>query len=127
MGSARPRGSLDDEITAIQRLLGSSFAENAALRGDVERLHTQVDAKELVQLAQGIIMGRLDISADLALELLTRGAGPDDKKLVLISAAVVASRQTPAEIAAAPPRDTSVDDSAVRTQDADGDFLAQDA
>jgi AmiR/NasT family two-component response regulator len=80
MGSARPRGSLDDEITAIQRLLGSSFAENAALRGDVERLHAQVDAKELVQLAQGIIMGRLDISADLALELLTRGAGALDSQ-----------------------------------------------
>ena len=126
MGSARPRGSLDDEITAIQRLLGSSFAENAALRGDVERLHAQVDAKALVQLAQGIIMGRLDISADLALELLTRGAGPDDKKLVLISAAVVASRQTPAEIAAAPLRDSSVEDSGASMQDAEGDF-AQDA
>jgi hypothetical protein len=125
MESARPRGSLDDEITAIQRLLGSSFAENAALRGDVERLHAQVDAKELVQLAQGIIMGRLDISADLALELLTRGAGPDDKKLALISAAVVASRQTPAEIAAAPLRDTSVEGSGVM-QDAEGDFHPND-
>jgi hypothetical protein len=127
MENARLRGSLEDEITAIQRLLGSSFAENAALRHDVERLHAQVDAKELVQLAQGIIMGRLDISADLALELLTRGAGPDDKKLALISAAVVASRQTPAEIAAALLRDRSVEDSGVTMQDAEGDFRTQDA
>jgi hypothetical protein len=45
-------------------------------------------------------MGRLDISADLALELLTRGAGPDDAKLALIAAAVVVARRTPAEVAA---------------------------
>jgi len=95
-----PSGPLADEVTAIQRLLGTSFAENAALRHEVERLHAQVDARELLQLAQGIIMGRLDISADLALELLTRGAGPDDTKLALIAAAVVAARRTPAEVAA---------------------------
>jgi AmiR/NasT family two-component response regulator len=89
-----------DEVIAIERLLGSSFAENATLRHEVERLHAQVDAQELVQLAQGIIMGRLDISAELALELLTRGAGPDDTKLALIAAAVVVARRTPAEVAA---------------------------
>jgi AmiR/NasT family two-component response regulator len=89
-----------DEVIAIERLLGSSFAENATLRREIERLHAQVDARELVQLAQGIIMGRLDISADLALELLTRGAGPDDTKLALIAAAVVVARRTPAELAA---------------------------
>jgi hypothetical protein len=127
MDSARPKGSLEAEITAIQRLLGSSFAENAALRQDVERLHAQVDAKDLVQLAQGIIMGRLDISDDLALELLTRGAGPDDKKLALISAAVVASRQTPAEIAATLLRDAPVEDSGATMQDAEGHFRTQDA
>jgi hypothetical protein len=127
MESMRPKGSLEAEITAIQRLLGSSFAENAALRHDVERLHAQVDANDLVQLAQGIIMGRLDISDDLALELLTRGAGPDDTKLALISAAVVASRQTPAEIAATLLRDTSADDSGVIVQDAQGDFRTKDA
>jgi hypothetical protein len=74
----------------------------------------KVDAKDLVQLAQGIIMGRLDISPELALELLTRGAGPDDNKLALIAAAVVASRQTPAEVAAAV------------LHDAEGDVLTQD-
>ena len=88
------------EVIAIQRLLGSSFAENATLRQEVDRLQAQGDAEELVHLAQGIIMGRLDISGDLALELLTRGAGPDDSKLALIAAAVVVARRTPAEVAA---------------------------
>jgi ANTAR domain len=119
MRNVRPNESLEDEITAIQRLLGSSFAENATLRKDVERLHVQVDAQELVQLAQGIIMGRLDISADLAVELLTRGAGPDDTKLALIAAAVVASRRTPAEVAADLLRDTPAEGSAANLQDAD--------
>jgi AmiR/NasT family two-component response regulator len=100
MEDVHPGGPFSDEVIAIQRLLGSSFAENATLRTEIERLRAQVDARELVQLAQGIIMGRLEISADLALELLTRGAGPDDTKLALIAAAVVASRRTPAEIAA---------------------------
>jgi AmiR/NasT family two-component response regulator len=100
---------LADEVIAIQRLLGSSFAENATLRTEIERLHVQVDARELVKLAQGIIMGRLEISADLALELLTRGAGPEDAKLALIAAAVVASKHTPAEIAAEVLRDAADD------------------
>ena len=30
-----------DEVIAIERLLGSSFAENATLRHEVERLHAQ--------------------------------------------------------------------------------------
>jgi AmiR/NasT family two-component response regulator len=86
-------------VTAIQRLLGSSFAESATLRKEVDRLQAQADTRDLVQQAQGIIMGRLDISAEEALELLTGGARPDDK-LRLIAAAVVAARRTPAEVAA---------------------------
>jgi hypothetical protein len=96
----RPSGPLAAEVTAILRLLGSSFAENATLRKEVESLHAQVDARDLLQQAQGIIMGRLDISAEAALQLLTAGAGPDDKKLGLIAAAVIVARRTPAEIAA---------------------------
>ncbi len=98
--AVRRGGSLAVEVTAIQRLLGSSFAENATLRKEVERLNAQIDARDLLQLAQGIIMGRLGIPADAALELLTKGAGPDDSKLRLIAAAVVAARRTPAEVAA---------------------------
>ena len=101
--------SFANEVIAIQRLLGSSFAENAALRTEIERLNAQVDARELVELAQGIIMGRLEISADLAFELLTRGAGPDDAKLALIAAAVVAAKRTPAEIAAEVLREAAED------------------
>ena len=92
--------SFEEEITAIRRLLGSSFAESATLRKTVERLQAQVDTRDLVQQAQGIIMGRLDIPADAAHALLTIGAGPDDEKLGLIAAAVVAARRTPAEVAA---------------------------
>ena len=88
------------EVTAIQRLLGSSFAESATLRKTVERLQAEVDARDLVQQAQGIIMGRLDIPTEAARELLVSGAGPDDEKLLLIAAAVVAARRTPAEVAA---------------------------
>ncbi len=98
--AVRRGGSLAVEVTAIQRLLGSSFAENATLRKEVERLNAQIDARDLLQLAQGIIMGRLGIPADAALELLTKGAGPDDSKLRLIAAAVVAARRTPSEVAA---------------------------
>jgi AmiR/NasT family two-component response regulator len=90
----------EEEVTAIQRLLGSSFAESATLRKTVERLQAKVDTRELVQQAQGIIMGRLDISADAALEVLSSGAGLDDQELRLIATAVVAERRTPAEIAA---------------------------
>jgi len=96
----RPGGPFAAEVTAVQRLLGSSFAENATLRKEIEQLHARVGARDLLQLAQGIIMGRLDISADAALRLLTIGAGPDDKKLGLIAAAVVAARRTPAELLA---------------------------
>ena len=91
---------LAEEITAIQRLLGSSFAENATLRKEVERLQAQVETRDLLQQAQGIIMGRLDLSADAALGILTGGAGADDDNLRLIAAAVVAARRTPAEVAA---------------------------
>jgi AmiR/NasT family two-component response regulator len=93
-------GQFEKEIAAIQRLLGSSFAESATLRKQVERLQAQVDTRDLLQQAQGIIMGRLDISAEAAQELLLSGAGPDDTNLRLIAAAVVAARRTPAEVAA---------------------------
>ena len=55
---------------------------------------------DLLGQAQGIIMGRLDVTGDEALGLLTAGAGSDDAKLSLVAAAVVAARRTPAEIAA---------------------------
>jgi AmiR/NasT family two-component response regulator len=93
-------GPLAEQVTAIERLLGSSFAENATLRREVERLQAQVDTRDLLQQAQGIIMGRLDVSADTALGLLTGGAGSDDAKLRLLAAAVVAARRTPAEVVA---------------------------
>lgn len=84
----------------MQRLLGSSFAENAELRKVIERLRAEFDERDIVHYAVGVIMGRLDIDQALALELLQRGVEEDESKLRIAAAAVVAARRTPAEIAA---------------------------
>lgn len=96
----RTAASLAAEVAAIRRLLGTSFAENADLRKDVERLEAELDAQDLVNYAVGIIMGRLDVDQQRALELLQKGADADHSKLRVAAAAVVAARRTPSEIAA---------------------------
>lgn len=96
----RTAASFESEIAAIQRLLGTSFAENADLRKEVERLEAELDEQELIHYAAGIIMGRLDVDARSALALLQKGADADHSKLRVAAAAVVAARRTPSEIAA---------------------------
>ena len=95
----RTAASFEAEITAVQRLLGSSFAENAELRKTIDRLQAELDERDIVHYAVGVIMGRLDIDQGLALELLHRGTNADESKLRIAAAAVVAARRTPAEIA----------------------------
>lgn len=97
----RTAASFEAEITAVERLLGTSLGENAELRKEVERLQAELDAHELIRYAVGIIMGRLDVDQEIALHLLQRGADEDHAKLRVAAAAVVAARRTPAEIATA--------------------------
>lgn len=107
---APSRAYFNGEVTAVQRLLGSSFAENAELRKQIDRLQAELQTRELVEQAEGIIMGRLDIGPDEARAVLTVGAGPDDTKLRIVAAAVVAARRTPAEIAETLVPETPQDD-----------------
>jgi hypothetical protein len=53
-----------------------------------------------VERAKGVIMGRLDVDADQAWDLLHVGANGDLNGAQVAAAAVVAYRRTPAEIAA---------------------------
>jgi ANTAR domain len=100
-------GSLGDhlqtfeaEVQATEQLLGVAYAENADLRKEVERLHAALDRRDLVERAKGVIMGRLDVDADQAWDLLHVGANGDLNGAQVAAAAVVAYRRTPAEIAA---------------------------
>jgi AmiR/NasT family two-component response regulator len=93
-------GSLEDEVTAVQRLLGASFAANATLRREIEDLQAGVASHELVDLAVGVVMGRLDIGVKEAKAVLRKGAGPQDDKLQRVAAAVVAARRLPSELVA---------------------------
>lgn len=111
-GGSPALASFHHEVIAVERLLGSSFAEQAHLRDRIEQLQAELGTRDLLEQAQGIIMGRLDITEHEALGLLTAGAGSDDAKLSLVAAAVVAARRTPAEIAASL---LAEDDSAPKT------------
>jgi AmiR/NasT family two-component response regulator len=93
------------EVQATERLLGVAYAENADLRRQVEELQAAVDRRDLVERAKGVIMGRLDIDADHAWDLLHAGANGDLNGAQIAAAAVVAFRRTPAEIAATVLRD----------------------
>ena len=100
-------GSMEDrlrafqhEIEATQRLLGAAYAENAYLRKEVETLQAALDSRDLIERAKGVIMGRLNIDADHAWDLLHAGANGDHNGAQVAAAAVVAFRRTPAEIEA---------------------------
>ena len=92
--------SFEAEIQAASRLLGVAYAENADLRKEVEALRAALEGRDLVERAKGVIMGRLDIDADQAWDLLHAGANGDFNGAQVAAAAVVAYRRTPAEIAA---------------------------
>jgi len=95
----RPQ-AFEAEVQAIERLLGIAYAENAELRREVDAVHKALDRRDLVERAKGVIMGRLDIDADHAWDLLHAGANGDANGAQIAAAAVVAYRRTPAEIAA---------------------------
>ena len=97
----RSRASFEAEVQAASRLLGDAFAENADLRNQVDQLQAALDANALIEQAKGVIMGRLDVDADVAWDLLHAGANGDLNGAQRAAAAVVAYRRTPAEIAAA--------------------------
>jgi hypothetical protein len=87
------------EVQATERLLGVAYAENAELRRRVDELQAVIDRRDLIERAKGVIMGRLDIDADHAWELLHAGANGDLDGALVAAAAVVAFRRTPTEIA----------------------------
>jgi hypothetical protein len=87
------------EVQATERLLGVAYAENAELRRHVDELQAALDRRDLIERAKGVIMGRLDIDADHAWDLLHAGANGDLHGAQVAAAAVVAIRRTPAEIA----------------------------
>ena len=64
-------------MQATSRLLGDAFAENADLRNQVDQLQAALDANALIEQAEGVLMGRLDIDADAAWDLLHAGANGD--------------------------------------------------
>lgn len=97
---ARPP-PFEAEVQATERLLGVAYAENAELRKQVEELQAAIDRRDLIERAKGVIMGRLDIDADHAWDLLHAGANGDLNGAQIAAAAVVAFRRTPAEIAEA--------------------------
>jgi hypothetical protein len=86
-----------------ERLLGEAYAENAELRHRVETLQAALDQRDLIERAKGVIMGRLDLDADEAWDILHAGANGDLNGAQIAAAAVVAFRRTPAEIAASLP------------------------
>jgi AmiR/NasT family two-component response regulator len=88
------------EVRAAERLLGEAYAENAELRKRVESLQAALDYRDLIERAKGVIMGRLDVDAEEAWDLLHVGANGDLNGAQIAAAAVVAFRRTPAEIAA---------------------------
>jgi AmiR/NasT family two-component response regulator len=90
----------ETEVRAAERLLGEAYAENAELRKRVESLHAALDYRDLIERAKGVIMGRLDVDAEEAWDLLHVGANGDLNGAQIAAAAVVAFRRTPAEIAA---------------------------
>jgi len=90
----------ETEVRAAERLLGEAYAENAEFRKRIDTLQSALDQRDLIERAKGVIMGRLDIEADEAWELLRAGASGDINGAQIAAAAVVAFRSTPAEIAA---------------------------
>ena len=103
MGSDTPETrrhpAWETEVRAAERLLGEAYAESAELRKRVESLQAALEYRDLVERAKGVIMGRLDIDADEAWDLLHEGANGDLNGAQIAAAAVVAFRRTPAEIA----------------------------
>jgi hypothetical protein len=97
----RFRASFEAEVQAASGLLGDAYAEN-----QVDQLQAVLDANALIEQAKGVIMGRLDIDAEAAWDLLHAGANGDLNGAQRAAAAVVAYRRTPAEIAAALQGDT---------------------
>ena len=84
--------AFEAEVKATERLLGVAYAENADLRKQVEDHQAAIDRRDLIERAKGVIMGRLDIDADHAWDLLHAGANRDLNGAQIAAAAVVANR-----------------------------------
>ncbi len=90
---------LEQEIDAARQLISGLLGDNAALAETVEGLQGALDSRILIEQAKGVVMGRLDVTAEFAFEILRTAARDDREKIGVVAATIVASRRTPAEIA----------------------------
>ena len=94
---AAPDG-VDGPETELERLKGLT----AALLRENQQLKEALQSRIVIEQAKGVLAERYRLNVDEAFELLRRSARNHRLRLHALSAAVVASRETPNEIP--PPR-----------------------
>ncbi len=102
-------GDLESEIAASRELISGLLSENAELSTTVAQLQGALDSRVLIEQAKGVIMGRLDVTDDLAFEILRTAARDERETIRVVAAAIVAARRTPAEIGASVRRERSAE------------------
>jgi AmiR/NasT family two-component response regulator len=75
--------------------------ELVELRTKVEQLQTALDSRVLIEQAKGVLSERHGVSVDVAFDALRRGSRRDGRKIHDVAREVVATRETPAAVAAA--------------------------
>jgi AmiR/NasT family two-component response regulator len=87
---------VDEQVERLRELVTSLLEQN-------QQLQAALDSRIVIEQAKGVLAERYRISVDDAFELLRRSARNHRLRLHVLAMAVVASRETPAEIAAPPP------------------------
>jgi AmiR/NasT family two-component response regulator len=85
--------TVDDvpEVARLRDLVASLLVQN-------QQLQRALDSRIVIEQAKGVIAERYDMNVDDAFDLLRRSARNHRLRLHALSAAVVASRETPDEI-----------------------------
>ena len=93
-------------VVDASETMREAFAELAQLRAQTRllaqrnaQLETALETRIVIEQAKGMLAERLRVSPDEAFEALRRAARSNRVKLHALAAAVVASRETPRELA----------------------------
>ncbi|WP_196073268.1 GAF and ANTAR domain-containing protein [Nakamurella alba] len=92
--SRTPRTFSTQDVETAQFIAANASFSLAHFR-NVEQLWTAIDARHRIGLAQGILMGRFDLTVDRSFEVLRRMSQQQHLKLSAVASAVIAARGLP--------------------------------
>jgi len=89
------RNAFDGDDVAVAQTLAAQLAMIMAARRQIDQLGVAMQTRTIIGQAQGILMQRLDISADQAFDYLRRVSSESNQKLAAVAFEIARTRQLP--------------------------------